>query len=203
MRTLVVFALVLLTSCASVRQMANSLMSLKDMQFRIVRVENMRIVGVDVSRMRSISDVSAMDAVKLLSAFRSKQLTTTFTVYVEARNPNDGGGGGKPADLTLKELPWQLYIDDKPTISGAIRKEVGIPGGQTSAPFPLEIEVDLTKVITDKGYEELVALALSIGGVNSQPTKLMVEATPVVGTPFGVMKSPSPIRIVNTEFRSR
>ncbi|MFN6112374.1 MAG: hypothetical protein ACK47W_01335, partial [Bacteroidota bacterium] len=107
------------------------------------------------------------------------------------------------ADLTLKELPWQLYIDGKQTISGSIRKEIAIPGGQTSAPIPIEIEVDLTKVITDRGYDELMSLALSIGGVNAEPTKLMVEATPVVNTPFGVWKSPSPIRIVNTEFRSR
>lgn len=203
MRALVLVGLFLLTSCASVRQMASSLMSLKDMQFRITRVENMRVSGVDVSRLRSLSDVSAMDAIRLVEAFRSKRLTTTFTVFVEARNPNDGGGGAKPADLTLKELPWQLYIDGKQTISGAIRKEIAIPGGQTSAPFPLEIEVDLTKVITDRGYEELMALALSIGGLNSEPTKIMVEATPVVGTPFGIVRSPSPIRIVNTEFRSR
>ncbi|MEY3386286.1 MAG: hypothetical protein RIR53_1097 [Bacteroidota bacterium] len=195
--------LFLVASCASIRDMANSIMSLKDMQFRILRVENMRIVGVDVSRLRSISDVSVVDAAKLLTAYRSKRLTTTFTVYVEARNPNDGSGGAKPADLTLKELPWQLFIDDKPTISGAIRKEVGIPGGQTSAPFPLEIEVDLTKVIGDRGYEDLMALALSIGGLNSEPTKVMVEATPTVSTPYGVVKSPRPIRIVNTEFRSR
>lgn len=203
MRSLIVLCLLLVTSCASVRQMANSLMSLRDMQFRIDRVENMRVVGVDISRLRSLSDVSAMDAIRLLDAYRSKRLTATFTVYVEARNPNDGGGGSAPADLTLRELPWQLYIDGKPTISGAVRKEIPIPGGQTSAPFPLEIEVDLTKVITDRGYEELMSLALSIGGVNSEPTKVMVEATPVVGTPFGIWKSPSPIRIVNTEFRSR
>ncbi|MFN4909239.1 MAG: hypothetical protein ACK475_10540 [Bacteroidota bacterium] len=203
MRTLLIVGLLLLTSCANVRQMANSLMSLRDMQFRIVRVENMRVVGVDVSRLRSLTDVSAMDAIRLADAFRSKRLTTTFTVYLEARNPNDGGGGSKPADLTLKELPWQLYIDGKQTISGSIRKEIAIPGGQTSAPIPIEIEVDLTKVITDRGYDELMSLALSIGGVNAEPTKLMVEATPVVNTPFGVWKSPSPIRIVNTEFRSR
>jgi hypothetical protein len=203
MRSLLLVGLLLLTSCANVRQMANSLMSLRDMQFRIVRVENMRVVGVDVSRLRSLSDVSVIDALKLADAYRSKRLTTTFTVYLEARNPNDGGGGGKPADLTLKELPWQLYIDGKQTISGAIRKEIAIPGGQTSAPIPLEIEVDLTKVLTDRGYDELMSLALSIGGVNSEPTKVMVEATPVISTPFGMLKSPSPIRIVNTEFRSR
>ncbi|MFN6114048.1 MAG: hypothetical protein ACK47W_09950, partial [Bacteroidota bacterium] len=88
MRTLLIVGLLLLTSCANVRQMANSLMSLRDMQFRIVRVENMRVVGVDVSRLRSLTDVSAMDAIRLADAFRSKRLTTTFTVYLEARNPN-------------------------------------------------------------------------------------------------------------------
>jgi hypothetical protein len=105
--------------------------------------------------------------------------------------------------LTLKALPWKLYIDERPSVSGDIRSEVAIPGGGTSAPFPLEISVDLSSVINDRGYEDLMALALSIGGLNSQPTKLVVEATPTVSTPYGIMKSPRPIRIVNTEFRAR
>lgn len=203
LRLLIPVVLLLVTSCASIRDMANSIMSLKDMQFRVVRVENMRVAGVDVSRLQNLKGLSASDAFKLLDAYHSKRLVTTFTLYVEARNPNDGSGGAKPADLTLKALPWKLYIDERPSVSGDIRTEVAIPGGGTSAPFPLEISVDLSSVINDRGYEDLMALALSIGGLNSQPTKLMVEATPTVSTPYGIMKSPRPIRIVNTEFRAR
>lgn len=203
LRPTLVVVILLLTSCASIRDMANALMSLKDMQFRIVRVENMRVAGVDVSRMSNLSNLSPGDAYNLLQAYHTKKLRTSFLVYVEARNPNDSSGGAKPADLKLKELPWQLYIDDRPTISGVVRNDIVIPGGQTSAPFPLQIEVDLSQVINDRGYEEIMGLALSIGGLNAEPTKLMVEATPTVSTPYGIVKSPRPIRIVNTEFRAR
>lgn len=202
-RSTAIVVLLLVTSCASIRDMANSIMSLKDMQFRVVRVENMRVAGVEISRLNSLKNISASDAYNLLQAYHTKKLQTTFTVFVEARNPNDGSGGGKPASLTLKSLPWKLYIDDRPSVSGDIRNEVAIPGGGTSAPFPLEISVDLTQVINDRGYEDLMALALSIGGLNSEPTKLMVEATPTVSTPYGVMTSPRPVRIVNTEFRAK
>ncbi|MBU3678143.1 MAG: hypothetical protein FGM32_00860 [Candidatus Kapabacteria bacterium] len=203
LRSIAVIVLLLVTSCASIRDMANSIMSLKDMQFRVVRVENMRVAGVNVSRLNNLKGLSATDAYNLLQAYHTKKLQTTFTVFVEARNPNDGSGGGKPASLTLKALPWKLYIDDRPSVSGDIRSEVAIPGGGTSDPFPLEISVDLSSVINDRGYEDLMALALSIGGLNSEPTKLIVEATPTVSTPYGVMTSPRPVRIVNTEFRAK
>jgi hypothetical protein len=50
-RVVAVLILVFVTSCGSIREMTNALMSMKDMQYKISHVGNMKISGVDISRL--------------------------------------------------------------------------------------------------------------------------------------------------------
>lgn len=203
-RVLAVLALLVLTSCGSLREMTNALMSMKDMQFKISRVGDMKISGVDVSRLSSISDVNPTQTVRLLEAYHSKNIKASFTVYLEAKNPNDGSvANTKPLDLTLKELPWTLFLDDRTVVSGVVRKDIPLTGGSVSGPIPLEIVMDVSKVLFENGYDEIMKTMMEIGGPNGSPARLTIKARPTVSSPYGIIKSPNDITIVSTEFRAR
>lgn len=201
---LAIATMFVVTSCGSIKELTNAIMSMKDMQFRIVRVENMKVAGVNTAKMGSTEDITPTDVMRLLEAYHSKNIKATFTVMLEAKNPNDGSvAGSKPMDLTLKELPWTLFVDDRNVISGNIQNEVSLAGGGTSAPFPIQVSMDVSKVFYDKGYEEIMKALLSIGGVNGTPATIKLKARPTVSTPYGIMKSPNDITIVATEFTGR
>lgn len=203
-RVVAVLILVFVTSCGSIREMTNALMSMKDMQYKISHVGNMKISGVDISRLNSISDVDPMQAVRLLEAYHAKNVKATFTVYLEAKNPNDGAAANtKPLDLTLKELPWTLYLDDRTVLSGVVNKEIPLAGGATSQPIPIEIVMDVSKVLFENGYDEIMKTMLELGGPNGSPARLKIKARPTVSSPYGIIKSPSDITILSTEFRAR
>lgn len=203
-RLLIGVVLVLVSSCASIKELTNAVMSMKDMQFRILRVANLKVAGIEASRLSSMSDVGPMDAVRLLESYHSKSVKATFTVMLEAKNPNDGmSANTKPLDLTLKELPWTLMLDDRTVLTGLVKRDIPLTGGATSQPIPIEITMDVSKILFDKGYDEIMNTLLELGGANGSPARISVKARPTVSTPYGIVKSPGDITIVSTEFRGR
>lgn len=67
--------------------------------------------------------------------------------------------------------------------------------------IPIRLSLDLLEFFGDKRYEDLIQLALAIGGQSRTPTRLSLDAQPTVSTPVGPMTYPGRVTIVSTEFR--
>ena len=201
MRIVIVLCVVLVTSCASIRDITNTLASLQRMQFKLANITGMRLAGVDVARIASPSSLSITDALALTQAFARRTLPASFTLNVDAKNPNTGVSGTKSVPLTLNDLQWRLLIDDKQTISGGLGNPVDVPGNGMTTTLPLVMNIDLYSFFADKGYEGLVNLALALGGQRGSTARVKLDAMPTVGTPLGPITYPNRISIVDTEFR--
>jgi len=198
---LVVTALV--AGCANISNITNSLTSLDKLEFKLSSIESMRLAGVDVSRISDPTKLSIQDALSLTSAFQKKSLPASFTLNVDARNPNTGGGGKRSVPLTLNGFDWRLIIDDVQTISGDLARPIDIPGTTAATEIPLAVNLDLYQFFASRGYDGILNLALALGGVNGSTSKVKLDAQPSVGTPFGQMAYPNRITIVDTEFRGK
>lgn len=199
--SLALVALIGVNACSSLTDITNSLTSLQKMQFKVSGLTNMRLAGVDVSRVANPTKLGVADALALTSAFSRKSLPTTFTLNVDARNPNSGGKGTRSVPLTLSGFEWQLLLDDKRTVSGDLERAIEIPGTSAATTIPLAVSLDMYQFFADRGYDGIVNLALALGGVNGSTSKVKLDAKPTVGTPFGPMSYPGRITIVDTEFR--
>ena len=193
----VIVATLFLGSCKTLNQFADSLNNLQRLEFKLDDVNNFSLAGVNLSNIKSVKDISIMDGIKLTKAFTEKRLPAQFILNVDAKNPNDGTGGSKQSSATLSALDWKLYIDDKETIAGNINKELIIPGTGTSTTIPLVMNIDLYQFFGNKGYEDMINLALAIGGQSGSASRLKLDARPTVKTPLGNMNYPSRITIVD------
>lgn len=194
-------AMMTLASCATLTDMASVIASLKQLQFKLSGVRDFRLLGVDIGGKASLSDFTAMDAFKALQAYQSRKLPVEFVLDVLAVNPNDGTGGSRKSTSTLTGLECRLLIDGKPTVTGNIDEPFEIPGTGQESVVPMRLSMDLLEFFTDRRYDDLMALALSLGGKNRSATKIALDAQPTVSTPFGPMTYPNRITIVSTEFR--
>jgi len=201
MRSLIVLCVVLVTSCASIRDITNTLASLQKMQFKIANITGMRLAGIDVARIASPSSLSITDGLALTQAFARRALPASFTLNVDVRNPNTGASGTKSVPLTLNDLQWRLLIDDKQTITGGLGNPVDVPGNGMTTTLPLVINIDLYSFFADKGYDGLVNLALALGGQQGSAARVKLDAMATVSTPLGKLTYPNRISIVDTEFR--
>jgi hypothetical protein len=193
--------ILLLESCAALDQMASVLANLKRLQFKVGGVHDFRLLGLDLGGKTKINDFAAMDALRLVESYRAKKLPVDFVVDVLAVNPNDGTGGTTKTTSTLTGLECRLLIDDKPTVTGNIDNPVEIPGTGQESVIPIRISLDLLEFFGDKRYEDLLGLALAIGGRSRSATRISLDAQPTVSTPLGPVTYPGRITIVSTEFR--
>lgn len=186
----------LLTSCSVYETMVN----LSRLKFKLGNVNNLTLSGINISNKKSISDFNAVELLKLTSVITSGELPVSFTLNVEAKNPNDGSGGYPKTDATLKAFPWKLEIDNVETISGNIGSSVSVPGTGDVTNIPLTMNLDLIEFFGNKGLDNLVNLALALGGQQGSSSKLTLYATPTVSSPLGDIKYPGELKIVDQTF---
>lgn len=192
-----VAALMNLSSCATL----NALAGLTRAEFKLQDAVNVSLMGVNLSGKHSVSDLSVMDGINLLSNFKSGKFPLTFTLNVAARNPNKPDPKANLSGFSLTEFPYKLLLDGKETITGGIGNAVSLPNGGQTVIIPLQASVDLKHFFADKGYEELVNLAMAISGQGGV-SHVQLKAQPKLSTPIGAMTYPKELTIVSTEFRS-
>jgi hypothetical protein len=185
-----------LTSCSVYETIVN----LSRLQFKLGNVNNFTISGINLSNKKSMSDFNPLELVNLTQAFTSGKMPASFTLNVEARNPNDGTGGYPKTDATIKSFPWKLEIDNVETITGNIGNPVSVPGTGEITNIPLTINIDLVQFFQNKGLDNLINLALTLGGQQGSSSKLTLFASPTVSSPIGDIKYPGELKIVEYTF---
>ena len=190
-------ALLFLTSSCSVYE---TMVNLSRLKFKLGTVNNFTVSGINISSKKSLQDFSSLEIVNLTSVIASGKLPASFTLNVEAKNPNDGSGGYPKTDATLKAFPWRLEIDNVETISGNIGTPVSVPGTGEITNIPLTMNIDLIEFFGNKGFDNLLNLALSLGGQQGSSSRLSLYATPTVSSPIGDIKYPGELKIVDQSF---
>lgn len=170
------------------------------LKFKLSNVSDFSLNGIFISNKSKLSDFSAIDLLKLSSSFAQGNFPISFTLNVQALNPNDGTGGYPSTNATLKSFPWRLVLDNKETISGNIAQPVTVPGTGGQTIIPLQINLDLFNFFKDRGYESLINLALNLGGNGGSTSQITLYSKPVVSTVIGNLSYPQEIKIVDFEF---
>jgi hypothetical protein len=176
--------------------------NLQRLQFKLGAVNNFTLSGVNISKIGNKFDFSVTDAARLVNSFTRGEFPASFTLNVLAKNPNDGTGGTKKTTAILKSLAWRLLIDDKETVNGNIPNNIEIPGVGQETTIPIFMSLDLVKFFRDQGYENVLNLALALGGVSGSAARLKLLATPTVETILGPITYPGELTIIDKEFRS-
>lgn len=177
-----------------------SIVNVSRLKFKLGTVNNFTINGVSLEGKTSLKDFSPFEILKITSAFANKSFPVSFLVNVETKNPNDGTSGYPRTDIELKSFPWNLYIDDKETISGNVNNSVSIPGTGEITNIPIRVEIDLLRFFKDKDYDQLINLAFAISGDKNHASKITLYAQPTVSTSLWDITYPGKLKIISKEF---
>jgi len=191
--------LLIFTACQTIKDVTHSLSSFSSLRFKIENVTEFQIAGVPIVTKQSLSDFSPIDAVKIGQEVAKNKLPASFVINIAVKNPNTGTQGTKPIPVKLKQFDWTLFIDGIKTISGKLAKEYEYPASGELGHLPLMVTLDLFEFFGNRGYEGILNLALSIGGLKQNPSKIVIEAIPTFSTPFGNFQPPK-VRITSDSF---
>lgn len=195
---LVLFAFAL-SSCSGIK---DAVTNAERLQWKLGSVTGMSVAGINVTKISGFTNISPVDILKITSVFGTGKLPANFTLNLLAKNPEGSGGSPNSSDA-IRALNWRLLIDNVETITGDINSPITIPGVGKTATIPLNMSVDLLQFFNNQGLQNLVGLALGIGGANGSPARLSLKIKPTVDTFLGPFTYPGEITVIDREFRGR
>ncbi|MBS3946579.1 MAG: hypothetical protein KGZ42_13830 [Melioribacter sp.] len=191
-----ILLVLLLSSCSVFRTLEN----VSRLKYKIHSAVNYKVVGISIENKKSLKDFSSIEMLKLSSGILKGNLPLTFSLNIEAKNPNDGTGGYPKTDLTLESFPYKFFLNENEIIDGNIENPLSVPGIGESTIITLNIEFDLAKSFKEKSLDDILLLLLNIGGAGGSTSNIKLLARPVVGTPLGKINYPNEITIVDKTF---
>lgn len=178
---------VVVGSCQVLREVSQ----LRNVQFRIDRVDDARLAGIELRTLDTYDDLGALQVARLASMVSNGELPLDFTLHLEARNPSKNG-----VDARLTQMDWTLLLEDTETISGTTERTFTLPAGEPTD-VPVEMSLNLIDFFGDN-LKQLIELAAAFGG-DQPPKTLKLEVQPTVQTPLGSMKYPQPILVARQD----
>ncbi len=189
---IIILSLVVLLSSCDVLKEASSLYNFAKCDFRLNTVENIRLAGVNVQKVKKLSDLSLLNAAKLTTAVATNQLPLDLTLNIEVRNPNT-------KKAIMNGMEWILIIDDIEMTRGKLNRRIEVMPNNQSAIMPLTLSFDLKKVLTGKSANAMINFGLNLAGAGNKPTRIVLKAKPSIV--IGTMTFPYPDYItIKTEF---
>jgi hypothetical protein len=177
---------VVVAGCATLQQIA----ALRSVDFQIDRVADVSLAGVNISGIRSYSDLGLSDAARVGSGVARGELPLAFRLHLLAENPAENS-----VTARLVRMRWTLFLEDTETVSGEIEQEYELPPGRPTD-IPVQVELDLFDFFERSG-PDLVDLALNLAGAGGAPKQVSVRASPTINTALGPITYPQPITIVS------
>lgn len=159
----------ILSSCSFLKEMA----ALGKCEFRMTTLEDPELAGIDISRVRSFSDLGLTDMGIITASIVKGELPLAFTLNIEARNPN-------PATAAMNKLEYMAFIDDVQVASGAMDRRVEIPPGGGIATIPLLLNTDLIDILGKDSRQALVNFGLNLADAGNKPTRVSLKVKPTI-----------------------
>ncbi len=161
-----------LSSCGLFEQVGQ-MATLAKCDFKLKSVQNLTLAGVNIQNIKSVSDLGLIDAGVITAALAGGQLPLSFTLNIEAKNPND-------QLAAMNRLDWILFIDDIEMLQGVMSERIQIPGNGGTSVLPLQMNVDLKKVLSGKSAETIINFGFNLAGMGGEPTRITVKAKPTI-----------------------
>jgi hypothetical protein len=166
--------------------------ALRNVDFALDRVSNLRVSGIDLGSVRSFDDLSIADAGRLMLALSRNELPVDFRLHLRAENPAENS-----TEARMVQMDWTLFLQDRETLSGVLENEILLPPGEPTD-VPLTISLNLMEFF-EGSAQDLFELALSIADQGGAPKEIALRATPTIQTPLGPMRYPQPITILSRQ----
>lgn len=170
---IIVFLSAFIVNSCDVLNQASQVMMLSKCEFKLGTLTNTKLAGVNIQNIHSYKDLSVLDVARVGTAYAGGSLPLSFTLNVDIKNPNTRAAG-------MTKLDWILLIDDVERLSGVTEQRVTIPANGGIATLPMELKLDVMKVVEARNVESLANFAMNLAGAGNRPTRVSLKAKPTI-----------------------
>ncbi|MBR5696178.1 MAG: LEA type 2 family protein [Paludibacteraceae bacterium] len=168
----------LLIGCSSVQGVKN----FSNCQFNYKDVTNIRLASIDVSHIRTPKDLSYVDLLQLIPAFKDKSLGMNMNVNINVTNPN-------PDEAKLEGVDYIVWVDEREVLTGNMDKKISIGANQTEV-LSLPVSINLLNMATFSTMDALLEFAIGLAADNPDASRMKVSLKPYFNVGKKKMKMP-------------
>ena len=163
------------TACEQLAQIANQaaqVMNLKNCTFDVTGVNNINMLGIDLSKGMDQSNLNAAQLIKVTNSLMNKKLPVTFNVNLDVNNPNS-------IAAALGKMDYIIALNNKEVISSTFTNGFNIaPNSKGQVAIP--ISTDLFQLFSGETADAILNLAFKLAGAKSDPVNLGVKVKPYI-----------------------
>ena len=141
--------------------------------FRLNTVDNIRLAGVNVQKVKNLSEINILDVAKITAALVNNTLPLSLTLNYDVRNPNK-------QKAVMNAMAWIFYIDNVEMTRGQMNQRVEVMPNNGIATMPLQLSVDLKKVLTGRSLDAVKNFGLNLAGAGNKPTRITLKVKPTI-----------------------
>ncbi len=174
-KTLIIVAVACLTlfaGCSTLAQIAN----LINCKFSMANVSDITWADINLSNIRSVSDLSFSMLQKAATAIKNKDFGVSANVNVNVKNESQ-----KPAKIFA--FDYELLLENSPLASGSNKNFSYAINPQSTTVVPVPVKADLVKIIKNGQVGDVVNFARNLMDYgNGQESNVKIRLTPYAGT---------------------
>ncbi len=192
-KVFVILLLSVLFSGCEILQQVQQIQSFTKCEFKMDKVHNVELAGINFDRVSSWSDLNFMQLANITTALAKPTFPLELTIDVVSRNPN-------PIDASMQKMQWILLVENEEITRGSVNQKVYVGANGGSAVVPVNVQVDLKKALSGKSGDAILKFAQSMAGVTNDPGKITLKVKPSIDIRGFVLDYPGYISL-NKEFK--
>ena len=171
-KTFIVLFLALgLSSCEVLTQVAQTI-NFANCKFNFNSVDQIQMLGVNLSKGMSKTDLNATQLLSLANAIMKKQLPVTFNVNLDVNNPNS-------IAASMAKMDYILTLNGKEVISTTMNQSINVPANASNK-VSIPITTDLFQLFSGESADAIVNLAFKLAGASSDPVNVGLKVKPYI-----------------------
>lgn len=171
-RTLIILFFALgLSSCEVLTQVAQ-MANFANCTFNFNNVNNIQMLGMNLSKGMTKSDLNAAQLLSLANALMKKELPVTFNVNVDVKNPNS-------IAAAMSKMDYIVSLNGKQVISTTLNQSINVPANSSNT-VSIPITTDLFQLFNGESADAIVNLAFKLAGASSDPVNVGLKVKPYI-----------------------
>ncbi len=168
---MILFVTMGLVSCDVLTQVAQ-VANLANCKFSFDSVDQIQMLGVNLSKGMSKSDLNVGQLLNLTNAIMNRKLPVTFNVNVGVNNPNT-------IAAAMSKMDYIVSLNGKEVVSATLNQNVNVPA-QSSSTVSIPLTTDLFQLFSDDSADAIVNLAFKLAGASSDPVNVGLKVKPYI-----------------------
>jgi LEA14-like dessication related protein len=157
------------TSC----DVLSSVVSFVNCKYEFAGLSNPSVAGINIGNMTNVNNLNAASLLKLTAGILSGSLPLSFTVNINATNPNS-------TSAHIAGLDWGIDLNSTNVLSGTLDHSISIPGNGGQTVIPLTVQTDLLQLFKGESKDNIFSFINHLLNAGDGSSKVAIRIRPSV-----------------------